>query len=249
MSETPVPATAPDALQGDGTLPQEFEGARKRFRDLLEKPKAFLLGAGCSKSAGLPLTSQLTQAILDDEGVGEDTKSLLLKIQGGYKAPDKSNIEDHLSEITDYLAIAERRDGRQAANGGTNVIPGTDYSIDTLRAAVKDIKASIARTIESKMLRANMDDYRHFVTSVHHHVAAGKIGNNCTDYLCLNYDTLLERALALQKIPFADGMEGGEIGWFVLLTAAKIFPRRYLSCTAPSIGAPLMATTTNFPGA
>lgn len=207
VSNTPAPASA-------SGLPQEFEGARERFRQLLEKPKAFLLGAGCSKSAGLPLTGALAEYILNDEKVCTQTKSLLLDIQGKYKASDASNIEDHLGEVTDHLAIAERKDGRQAANGGTNAIYGKEYSTDDLREAAKEVKESIARIIESRMLRADMGDYRRFVVSVHGHLVAGKIGNNCTDYLCLNYDTLLERALALEKIPFADGMEGGEIGWW-----------------------------------
>ena len=34
------------------------------------------------------------------------------------------------------------------------------------------------------------------------------------DYLVLNYDTVLEDALALERVPFADGMEGGATGWW-----------------------------------
>ena len=34
------------------------------------------------------------------------------------------------------------------------------------------------------------------------------------DYLVLNYDTVLEDALALERVPFADGLDGGVTGWW-----------------------------------
>ena len=34
------------------------------------------------------------------------------------------------------------------------------------------------------------------------------------DYLVLNYDTLIESALALEKLPYADGMNGGNSAWW-----------------------------------
>ncbi len=34
------------------------------------------------------------------------------------------------------------------------------------------------------------------------------------EYLVLNYDTVLEDALALERVPFSDGLEGGATGWW-----------------------------------
>ena len=34
------------------------------------------------------------------------------------------------------------------------------------------------------------------------------------DYLVLNYDTVLEDALALERVPFSDGLDGGVTGWW-----------------------------------
>ncbi|GAG84624.1 unnamed protein product [marine sediment metagenome] len=38
---------------------------------------AFLLGAGCSKNAGLPLMPELTKELLVHDKIGEKTKKLL----------------------------------------------------------------------------------------------------------------------------------------------------------------------------
>jgi hypothetical protein len=34
------------------------------------------------------------------------------------------------------------------------------------------------------------------------------------DYLVLNYDTAIEDALALERVPFSDGIDGGATGWW-----------------------------------
>ena len=49
------------------------------------------------------------------------------------------------------------------------------------------------------------------------------------DYLVLNYDTVLENALAIERVPFADGLDGGATGWWNPCTyergglAARVF--------------------------
>jgi len=57
--------------------------------------------------------------------------------------------------------------------------------------------------------------HREFVKAVHRPIRPGKTdGLGCVDYLCLNYDTLLEDALALERISFSDGLDGGVTGWW-----------------------------------
>lgn len=54
-----------------------------------------------------------------------------------------------------------------------------------------------------------------FVKAVHRPVRPGKaVSNRRVDYLVLNYDTLIEDALALEKVLFADGLDGGVTGWW-----------------------------------
>ena len=51
--------------------------------------------------------------------------------------------------------------------------------------------------------------------AVHRPTRPGKQTNTGkVTYINLNYDTLLEDALALEKIPFYDGIDGGATGWW-----------------------------------
>jgi len=38
--------------------------------------------------------------------------------------------------------------------------------------------------------------------------------NQAVDYLVINYDTIIEDALALAQVPFSDGIDGGVSGWW-----------------------------------
>jgi len=68
--------------------------------------------------------------------------------------------------------------------------------------------------------------HREFVKAVHRPIRPGKTdGLGCVDYLCLNYDTLLEDALALERISFSDGLDGGVTGWW----SPTVFERDGLS--------------------
>lgn len=71
--------------------------------------RVFLIGAGCSKCAGLPLMEELTAKVLDSGVLDADTTDILNGIQDRFIGASGPNIEDYLSEIIDLLAIAERR--------------------------------------------------------------------------------------------------------------------------------------------
>jgi hypothetical protein len=79
---------------------------------LMQSGKAFLLGAGCSKCAGLPLTAELTAMTLASTRLDATTKTILTAIQGLFSGAIAGNIEDYLSELVDLVAIAERRGAR-----------------------------------------------------------------------------------------------------------------------------------------
>jgi hypothetical protein len=60
----------------------------------------------------------------------------------------------------------------------------------------------------------NMDTHRDFVLAVHRPIRVGKPVSSCVDYLVLNYDTAIEDALALERVAFSDGIDGGVTGWW-----------------------------------
>jgi hypothetical protein len=81
-----------------------------------------------------------------------------------------------------------------------------------LRAAADQIKLGIAKVIEKKV---SIETHRHFVRAVHRPLRPGKsTSGQVVDYFVLNYDTVLEDALALERHPFSDGLDGGVTGWW-----------------------------------
>lgn len=178
---------------------------------LMQSGKAFLLGAGCSKCAGLPLTAELTAKTLASTRLDATTKTILTAIEGLFSGATAANIEDYLSELVDLVAIAERR-GARGATTSTAPLNGVDYSSKQLKDAVDQIKEAIAEVID---ITVNLEVHWKFIQAVHRPARPGRtIATRPVDYLVLNYDTLIESALALQKLRYADGMSGGNSAWW-----------------------------------
>jgi hypothetical protein len=192
-----------------------FCDALNTLEELLSQHgRVFLIGAGCSKCAGLPLMEELTNTVFKNNILDTDTKNILNKIKDSFSGSHCQNIEDYLSEIIDMLAIAERRIERGATDNQV-FIKDTKYSGQQLREATEKIKYAISNIIEYKNREIDIETHRKFVKAVHRPMRPGKFDAfGCTDYLCLNYDTLLEDALALERISFSDGLDGGATGWW-----------------------------------
>ena len=209
--------TAPDDLSILRTKP--FSDAVEKFEGLLlQSGRAFLIGAGCSKCAGLPLTAELTNGAIDSDKLDETSKAILAAIKNLFDGATTSHIEDYLSELVDLLAVAERRTERGATQAQVPV-GANPYSAAQLRTAVDQIKQAISKAIDKKV---EIEIHRAFVTAVHRPVRVGKeAANSIVDYLVLNYDTIVENALALERIPYSDGIDGGVTGWW----SAETFDR------------------------
>ena len=193
-----------------------FAVALNDFDELLtQSGKAFLLGAGCSKCAGVPLTAELTAKTLESELLDATTKNILASIEELFKGAVGANIEDYLSELVDLVAIAERRDARGATKD-TASLKGVDYNATTLKDAVDQIKEAIAKVID---VEVDLEVHWKFIQAVHRPSRPGRaVTTRSVDYLVLNYDTLIESALALEKLCYADGMNGGNSAWWDVTT-------------------------------
>ena len=142
----------------------EFVSAVNEFGELLlQTDKAFLLGAGCSKCAGLPLTTELTAEVLKSPKLDSKTNKILRSIEGLFKGAANANIEDYLSELVDLKAIAERRDSRGAPKNSAS-ISGDDYSATELKDAVDQIKEAVVEAID---VEVDIDIHRRFIQAVH----------------------------------------------------------------------------------
>jgi hypothetical protein len=194
---------------------KDFAPDVKVVEELLTQGKCiFLLGAGCSKCAGLPLMGELTDKVLERDCLSNDSKSILEGIRSNFENGIAPNIEDYLSELIDHLSIADRR-FEKGIKDPSATIGEKKYSKEQLRKAVEEIKEGISKCIKRPTNNANTSVHRAFVKAVHKQNRPGRPTqlSNIT-YLVLNYDTLLEDALALEKIPFCDGIEGGSSGWW-----------------------------------
>lgn len=193
-----------------------FVTALNDLDDLLtQSDKAFLIGAGCSKCAGLPLMAELTAKTLASSKLSATTRTILTAIQGLFAGANAANIEDYLSELVDLVAIAERR-GVRGATTHTATLDAVDYTAKQLKDSVDEIKAVIADVID---VPVSMVVHWKFIQAVHRPSRPGRtVATRPIDYLILNYDTLLESALALQKLRYADGMNGGNSAWWDMAT-------------------------------
>lgn len=191
---------------------KKFREAISKLEELLSHSKAVLLGAGASFCAGLPLTNQLTERALKSEKLSADSKQILTAIQASFAgASPASHIEDYLSELVDWLAITARRSSRNVTASKVD-IGGTEYTHDQLLQAISEIKLAIFNVIS---IEVDSAIHERFVQALHRPMRPGKDNLPSTiDYLVMNYDTLIEDSLALSRLRYADGLEGGVSGWW-----------------------------------
>ena len=115
-----------------------------------------------------------------------------------------------MSELVDYLSIADRRTQR----GSTQCkIPlgDNEYTTQELTSALDEIKHVVALVIEGKDV--DVSHHRQFIRLIHSSLQAGK-ASRIVDYFVLNYDTLLEDALGLERVTYVDGFSGAATAWW-----------------------------------
>lgn len=190
-----------------------FAGLLDDIVELLSQSRtAFLLGAGCSKCAGLPLMEELTTSVLAALPEHGKTHNLLTALQGNFEGSTACNIEDLMSELVDWVSITQRRNFR-SSNQRAVKIGDIDYTHDDLMETLLEIRAQIAKCISGTDVQ--IDDHKRFIESVQGRLQDGKANMGKTvEYFTLNYDTLIEDALGFERVPYADGFSGGTTGWW-----------------------------------
>jgi hypothetical protein len=115
-----------------------------------------------------------------------------------------------MSDIVDIMAVAARRQECGARNREVD-LGAKKYSAKDLEGVLSDIK-----NVMVGLLQANTDirTHREFVRTVYSLRTGKRSDSDRVDYLVLNYDTLIEDALALECLPYVDGFAGGAIGWW-----------------------------------
>lgn len=190
----------------------------RNIQDLMSQSRiSFLMGAGCSICAGLPAMKMLTQQVEDilkrkfEENDSEGVYKLYCELSLGFSHTE-SNIEDYLSDLQDLGALAQRKVNKGLTDHKQK-LTDIGYSLKQINFLINEIKNSI-RDILSRDI-TTMEHHRKFCKAIHRDLVYGRDHNKQTvNYFLLNYDTLIEDALALEHVYFVDGFIGGSTAWW-----------------------------------
>lgn len=200
---------------------QDSDWLEQLDRHLASPCLAWLLGAGISYGARIPLMYPLTariNAMAVDSPHEPIIKAVLAEL------PDGSHIEHLLSHLGDYTALAERSRTTSAQIGAMI------YSHKQLTDAHEAILSWIATTIRWGYIPAvgeqaeNIGSSTNALTRIDEHSAfIGALLNTAQAGLqdrrrpvrifTTNYDTLIEDAVALAHISYWDGFSGGAVAF------------------------------------
>jgi len=181
----------------------------------------WLLGAGVSYRAGIPLMNPLTHRVMELSAASAHKQLLDALVD---ELPEDSHIEHLLSHLSDYATLAKRNRSEQVT------IAGIEYNVETLEEAHFEVLKHISETVRwgyraaSEGNDALIGSYKNPMVSVTYHLdflnaligkrQAGLDGRRPPiRFFTTNYDTLLEDALALGCFPYWDGFSGGSVAF------------------------------------
>lgn len=198
------------------------DGYLQQLDEFLSRPnQMWLLGAGVSRDAGIPLMYALTSRVME-LAVGSAHKPLLDALLA--ELPANTHIEHILSQLGDYTTLGNR------SSSGRVSVAGVEYAVADLEAAHTEVLKHISDTVRwgykapENGNPAVVGSYGSPMVSVAHHLAFVKalIGKRQAGldgrrppirFFTTNYDTLLEDALALGCYSYWDGFSGGALAF------------------------------------
>jgi hypothetical protein len=186
---------------------------------------SWLLGAGISRDAHVPLMYPLTDRVMA-EMARKGSTNLRLVQSVRVEMPDQCHVEHLLSHLGDYAALADR------SKAGAVSINGATVTRAEIEAAHTELVNSIAETVRWGYEPANpgagtgekigssgasITDVKFHCDFVEACFNSARAGLNerrsAVRFFTTNYDTLLEDALALKRIRCWDGFDGGAVAF------------------------------------
>lgn len=195
------------------------EGVEEVLKLLETNVQVWLMGAGVSFDAKIPLMYQLTERVVALVEAPHDELLKLLRED----LPADAHIEHVLSHLGDLIAIASR--GRH----GKVILGGKEFDIAALNGLHAMVIRQIAETIRYGYKSAldgapeEVGSLDRPIVDVSHHKAfmdalfAGRANlesRSRVTFVTTNYDTLLEDALSLSRRRVFDGFSNGGIGFW-----------------------------------
>lgn len=199
------------------------EAARQLDRHLRAPRQVWLLGAAISFGAGLPLMYPLTEEVfrrLANDTARADAHTLVEAVRDDL--PAALHIEHVLSHFGDLIALAERaKDASASVAGGRVHKTKLQAAHHTILRHIRDILrwgfqpaagTEVAKCGEQGKPIVSIEHHRRFVRTLYKVNRAGlDERRDAIQFVTTNYDTLVEDALALELVPYADGFAGGAI--------------------------------------
>ena len=191
----------------------------EQLDEFLSRPnQSWLLGAGISYDAGIPLMHPLTARILELTKISS-SKNLLDKLISDL--PNGSHIEHILSHLGDYTTLAKRN------LLGVVTINTSNFMIKELEDLHEEILTHIGEIIRWGFRSGTPDEIgstTNPIVTVNDHSAftkalmdvrqSGLTGRRRPiKFFTLNYDTLIEDSLALGCYSYWDGFSGGAVAF------------------------------------
>jgi hypothetical protein len=210
--------------------PDELDVAEQLDRLLGVADHTWLLAAGVSFAAKIPLMRQLTKVVLDravkDIFAGiPDAVQLINDVVGDVGGD--SHIEHYLSHMQDLYTVADRSEAK------TVTLAGTHYARDLIRDTHMKLLSLIAEVVRWGYVEADaatgtaeqvgtpgspivdVSHHRKFVCALFDRNRAGLSNRRGpVKFFSTNYDTLLEDALAIEGRRYVDGFLGGAVAFW-----------------------------------
>ncbi len=198
------------------------DGYLKQLDEFLSRPnQMWLLGAGVSRDAGIPLMYALTKRVMELMATSDHNPLLLALLA---ELPKGTHIEHLLSHLGDYTTLGSRSSSQRVN------IAGVEYTIDALKEAHVEILKHISDTVRwgyrdaTEKTLAVVGSYDSPMVSLTNHLnfVNALIGKRQAGldtrrapvrFFTTNYDTLLEDALALGCYSYWDGFSGGAVAF------------------------------------
>ncbi len=215
-------------------MSHEADQARKQIDDLLNIPcQSWLLGAGISKDAGIPLMIPLTDRVatlLQKDGGTPELHETFQAIR--VTLDENSHVEHIMSQIGDLLAMAERSKTKSVLVGKQKCDVAFLRTLhDRIQRAIREITQWGFRPKDGKAKEelgtsdkpiVKVDYHCKFVEALFRSRRAGFERRPPVTLFTTNYDTLLEDALSIARVRSHDGFHGGAMAFWEPSTHVNI---------------------------